>query len=489
MAISDAQPDLAGQLTSAIAALSSVSTDVADYRLLNDDALLRVNQLQATAARILGATGAVIAGEITQRSAPRLGSRGLAQRAGHRTPEQFIKATTGTTGQQAVTAVRVGVMVHDAANAGLVNSVTGEITEATQPWLRPVAAAVRAGTLALAGAESIARGLGIPNSAVAVEHLELVAAQLCAEALTRRTSDGSGVIPGLDADALFRRARGLRDELDLEGVKEREEERRARRSLAFTQLPDGMARLVWVMDPETAITVKDIYDRSTSPKRGGVRFVDPVQKLKAETILVDERTPAQLASDSFEQLLRIGSDADEHTLLGTGAPVIRIAATKTAVDSGHGLAHLEGQADAVSLETLARFACGGRRTLTTFDGDGIPLDLQREQRLFSKHQREVLILKWGGCAAPGCDRPPSWTESHHINEFARDHGETNIADGILLCKHHHLHFHNTGWQIRRDDLGRYWLIPPKDHDPEQTPMLLQPKSGVMRDLRRERGAG
>jgi hypothetical protein len=488
--------DLVRQLDAAVAALVTVSADVSDFRALDEPSLLRVNQLQATAARIAGATGALVAGEIARRSSHELGSSGLARRAGHRTPEHFIKATTGATGQQAVTAVRIGVMMQDAANDGAVDAATGEVAKATQPWLRPVSTAVQAGELSISAAESISRGLGVPNSVVTAEWLEVVSSQLCGEANERRTPDGIGVIPGLDADALFKRARNLRDELDVEGVREREAERRARRSLTFTQLPDGTSRLVWVMDPETAATVKDLYDRATSPKRGGVRFADPERAKQAEAIFADERTPAQLASDVFEHLLRAGADADDSSLLGTGAPVIRIAATRQAVDTRVGIAHIEGQPDAVSLATLERLSCGGHRTSTTFDGQEIPLDHGREQRLFSRHQKDVLALKWGGCAAPGCERPPSWTEAHHIEFWQRDEGKTDIADGILFRKSHHLHFHNANWEVRRDDLGRYWLIPPPQQDAQQTPVLqtpvlqtpvlLDPRGGVMRDLRRER---
>ena len=52
-----------------------------------------------------------------------------------------------------------------------------------------------------------------------------------------------------------------------------------------------------------------------------------------------------------------------------------------------------------------------------------------------------------------------------------------------MCKHHHLLFHNNGWEIERNAVGEYWLIPPKSHDPEQNPILLQPKGNNMRDLR------
>ena len=83
---------------------------------------------------------------------------------------------------------------------------------------------------------------------------------------------------------------------------------------------------------------------------------------------------------------------------------------------------------------------------------------------------------------PGCDRPPSWAEAHHIKFWQRDHGESNTADGILLCKHHHLLCHNLGWEIERDDDGRYWLVRPKESDPEKARLLMPSKSAALRDL-------
>jgi hypothetical protein len=255
-----------------------------------------------------------------------------------------------------------------------------------------------------------------------------------------------------------------------------------------------MSRLAWVMDPETAATVKDLYDRATSPKLGGVRFVDPGQSALDDSIRADDRTPAQLASDAFEQLLRAGADAGgvggsagtggtrAGVLLGSGAPIIHIAVTRSAVEGRRGAAHLRGQADPVSIETLERLACSGSHSETGFDSAGVPLDRGRDQRLFTAKQKQVLALKWGGCAHPRCERPPSWTEAHHIDHWLRDHGKSNIADGILLCKHHHLLHHNNGWETRRDGAGRYWLTPPASVDAAQRRIELHSKSRVMQEL-------
>jgi hypothetical protein len=165
--------------------------------------------------------------------------------------------------------------------------------------------------------------------------------------------------------------------------------------------------------------------------------------------------------------------------------VIRLTATKTAFERGTGLARIEGQVAPVSISTAWRLRCDAGVAGVVLDQNGYVLDFGREQRFFTRKQKEALAIVWGGCASPGCDRPPSWTEAHHIVFWKRDGGKTDLADGILLCRHHHLLLHNNGWEIFRDDVGRYWLIPPPEQDPNQTPIELGSKSAAIRDLRRE----
>jgi hypothetical protein len=83
---------------------------------------------------------------------------------------------------------------------------------------------------------------------------------------------------------------------------------------------------------------------------------------------------------------------------------------------------------------------------------------------------------------PNCDRPPSFCEAHHIRFVARDGGKTTILNAILVCKHHHLKYHNEGYEIVVDGDGRYWLIPPKETDPTQTPIVMPLKTRNLHDL-------
>ena len=471
-------PDLLPQFNSAVAAAEALSRDVTAYRALADDALLQVARRSADAQRLMGTTAAVIAGEIARRSAISLGHAGLAQRTGHRTAIELVRVTTGLSGREAAAAVRVGTLVQKAADP--------------HSWRHALGQAVGQGALSVGAADSIRAGLGEPSARVSESALAEATKRLCSESET------------LDTDRLFRRARELRDELDEAGIAERENERRDARSLTFTRLPDGMSRLTWLMDPETATITSDLWDRATSPRRGGPRFVDAgsTDFERAKQITDDPRSTAQLASDVFVELLRQGAAADSSQLLGSGAPVVHLLVLNAALDESDGEAmgasaghtqgpayghphahgHLEGQLDPVSIETIQRALCSSTIEPILFDDSGHALDVGRERRLYTRKQRQALAVRDGGCMFPGCDRPPSWTEAHHTKHWSRDRGSTNIDDGILLCRHHHLLCHNNHWEIQQAEAG-FVLIPPIDVDPDQLPIPLPSKSAALRELR------
>jgi len=483
--------------TTALSALSAVSRETAEYQSADDATLLALNELAARQRRLIDAQQAVIAGEIAHRSSRALGQSGMAQRAGFRSAEEFLRGTTGATGRDAATAVAVGRMLRESATEGQIDPQTGEVATPSRPWLADVAAAVRDSRLSTAAAEAIANGLGVPTDDIGAATLAAAARQLIVLA------------ESLDPDRLFRRARQLRDELDTAGVADRERARFLARGLRHVDLPNGMGRLTWDLDPETNTQIKQILDRATSPRRGGVRFVSGENKEKAERIVADPRSTPQLASDVFLALLRAGSDADSTQLLGSGAPSVKVlitardlGATGGGTESGegagadadagdrprprprYGIGFIEGQSDPVSLETVERSICCGGLIPVIFSSDGQPLDLGREQRLFTSKQKSAMAARDGGCIVDTCDRPPGGTEAHHIKFWDRDGGATDVADGVLLCPFHHKLFHNNHWEIERVG-GQYFLIPPHDVDPKRTPIPTRSKSGAMRRLREE----
>ncbi|UTT63815.1 HNH endonuclease signature motif containing protein [Microcella humidisoli] len=463
-----------GALSAAVDALTRVPRELDLYRSLGDDALLALTRVAADEVRLAQLHVSLLAGEIARRSAPELGSEGLAQRTGHRTPDELVRVTTGTRVADARAAVRVGAAMAgaDAGPLGVdgeaqpgstVGSAGGSAGGSTPTSALGIA--VLEGRVSVAVADAVRLGLGSPSPALTAEMLDAAAEQL----LPR--------VAELDADRAAREARAMRDDLDLLGLPEREEARRAQRSFRLGRRADGMGYAHWVLDPETFAIVSDVYDRVTSPKRSMPSFDDGAPSAApspsaADTStgagasdLDDDRTPEQRASDTIAELLRQGVAADTSQLLGDAPIGVRVIVAARALDARQGRGFLEGQPDAVSIATVERLACSTGTVTLTVDGHpdnaGQPLNLGRERRLFSRAQRVALAARDGGCRWPGCERPPSWCEAHHIEHWQRDGGRTDVADGILLCRHHHLLAHNNGWEIRRDG-PRYLLVPPDD---------------------------
>jgi hypothetical protein len=144
---------------------------------------------------------------------------------------------------------------------------------------------------------------------------------------------------------------------------------------------------------------------------------------------------------------------------------------------GHGV--IEGTVNTVSRQAVERLLCNDGLVPVEFDDDGQCVNVGRDQRRFTARQRVGMAVRDGGCTFNGCDRPPAWCEAHHIDFWARDGGKTDIADGILLCRRHHLLMHNNGWEVKRDG-GRYSAIPPAAVDSAREARPMQRRNPVLR---------
>ncbi len=465
---------------------------------LPDDALLAQQSLLAELRRRAETNLAILADEIARRSHHSLGHDGLAQRLGSRTPQHLVQHLTGTSARDAAALVRVGSMLggrspgddDSTPSTSTTLSTTPATTPATStsPWLAPVASAVAEARLSVEAGDTIARALGQPDAHVTAAQLEAAASQLVAEATV------------LTLEQLAVRARNARALLDLDGqpelVAEREQALRDRRYLYLSRQADGMTRLNGLLDPESAALVRDAVDAATSPRRGGPRFVSPGERERAERLVRDSRTTEQLALDALVDLVRIGGEVAPTELIGTRSPAVQVIVAERDLRTGRGLARIEGQTEPVSIATADRHGCSSGVVPIVIDARGDVVALGRETRLYTRRQRVALAARDGGCRFPGCERPPSWTEAHHIIPWSEG-GATDVADGVLLCRHHHLLLHNNGWRFERRRIpagltqrgGDLELIPPRSIDPEQRPIPSPSKSPIIERERALAGAG
>jgi hypothetical protein len=494
----------ADQLRQAADAVARLGCSSADYEALSDAAALAGQRDIAAARRLLETRAAWMAGTLARRSRPELGHSGLAALQGFLSAEAMIQNFTGSSKNEAYKLVAVGTMLArtEAADRDAEQQLTpgdppGEGTGGTDSdgspgspgspdadgtpgtfgttvsWQAPIARMVAAGTLSVDAAESIRKGLGEIDTAVTADRLSVALTALLVEAA------------GLNADQCFHRARRLRDDLDEAGIAAREKQAYDDRYLRIYRLRDGKIRLHGLFTHDDGEFVLSAYDALTGPRRGGVRFVDKERAAWAKQIQNDPRSTEQIAADSFIQLLKLGSEVDPGKMLGGRRPAVRVIVTQKdltrqaglnedtpAPPTGHG--YLEGSAQPISLATVERQICDTGVRGILLDDTGQALDVGREQRLFTQQQRTALALRDGGCLWPDCDRPPAWTEAHHLNDWSL-HGTTDLADGTCLCHPHHLLLHNNGWRIIREG-NAYWLKPPVTVNPNQTLIPLHSKT-------------
>jgi hypothetical protein len=98
----------------------------------------------------------------------------------------------------------------------------------------------------------------------------------------------------------------------------------------------------------------------------------------------------------------------------------------------------------------------------------VPLWLGRTTRIATPGQTAALAARDRGCSFPGCDRPPSHCQRHHVLDWAHD-GPTDLDNLTLLCGYHHREFQKRGWEcLMRDGLPRW--RPPAWLDPARQPI-------------------
>lgn len=127
----------------------------------------------------------------------------------------------------------------------------------------------------------------------------------------------------------------------------------------------------------------------------------------------------------------------------------------------------------LSVGRTRMIACDCMLGAVLLDENGAPLDVTPLKRLVTAAQRTALIARDKGCAFPGCDCVPAWTDAHHIKHWAKG-GPTVMDNLVLLCRTHHTLMHRkpgfTGqWEIRIGADHLPWFIPPPGIDPDRKP--------------------
>jgi len=233
---------------------------------------------------------------------------------------------------------------------------------------------------------------------------------------------------------------------EVEGRTVAEEEKRARRLAYLTMRDngDGTVEGRFRLPALHADLLKKLLEELTSPRRLGKGRLDPETgaKLPASTVL------GHGLMDLLENHLDLQSlpkrDGSPFTMVVTvGLEVLQSGIGTALTDTG----------TKISAGEARRLACKAGIIPMVLGGDSMPLDLGRERRLFSRHQKIALDHTYRGCAAESCDRSSAWVEYHHTQPWHQG-GRTDLEDGLPFCPpHHHMADHPELWDLRRLPAG------------------------------------
>jgi hypothetical protein len=99
-----------------------------------------------------------------------------------------------------------------------------------------------------------------------------------------------------------------------------------------------------------------------------------------------------------------------------------------------------------------RIACDASTVVHLVDEDGEPLALGRKTREWSTAQRRAIMVRDRGmCRFPGCSHR-QFVDIHHHHWWSKG-GPTDVANGYLLCSHHHDLIHKSGYRVEGDPNG------------------------------------
>ncbi|TMF71414.1 MAG: hypothetical protein E6I17_01150 [Chloroflexi bacterium] len=99
----------------------------------------------------------------------------------------------------------------------------------------------------------------------------------------------------------------------------------------------------------------------------------------------------------------------------------------------------------VSSKTVERWACDSSITRVLMQ-DSVPIDVGRSKRTIRGPRRRALVARDKHCQWPGCERPASWCDGHHLVYWING-GSDELENMVLLCQRHHWMVHEGNWQI------------------------------------------
>ena len=186
--------------------------------------------------------------------------------------------------------------------------------------------------------------------------------------------------------------------------------------------------------------------------------LDPVGGAAVRTAL----EPLAQKSGEHDDRLLPQRYADALVELASGGKPANIQVTAS-IETLKGLAGAAGAEMEFSLPissvAVQRMACDCSVTRILLSQESVVIDIGRSKRVISGPARKALNARDGHCRWPGCERPASWCNGHHLVHWI-DGGNTDLDNLVLLCRRHHRMVHEGSWQVIKTQEGELLTIAP-----------------------------
>jgi hypothetical protein len=316
---------------------------------------------------------------------------------------------------------------------------TGHITPAPLPTVREAA---NEGAVGVEHIDEITKVMAELPTRITVEERESVEAALTHEAHLH---------PPL---GVKRQGQKLLARLEHDGTDPAEEGEQAEptNTMTYRRSRTGRVRIVAELDAETAEVFEGMILPLSKPKKLNDDTPDPRDKQRRQGDAMSEVIFRAAGHGKSDQAVK--------------TDLIVTLDLNMLIDSVAG-ATLDGGAF-LPPSAIRRLACDAGVIPVVCNGNSVPLDLGRAQRLVPDRLRTALVARDRCCAFPACDQPARMTEAHHVTHWSQG-GATDLANLVLLCHKHHRVIHGSEWTITMiHDLPHF--IPPTWVDREQKPM-------------------
>lgn len=184
------------------------------------------------------------------------------------------------------------------------------------------------------------------------------------------------------------------------------------------------------------------------------------------------RSAAERRADALVDICRFFLDHQTHRPGGRHRPHLNVVVdVEDLAAGGEGRvvdgARMEGPA-------LQALLCDSALHRVVMAGRSAVIDYGTSTRTIPALLWNALVVRDEHCRFPGCDRPSSWCEGHHVIPVI-ENGSTCLDNLVLVCSRHHHRLHHPGWAAKltpdavlevTDPLGRVRSTAPPRAGPQ-----------------------